>query len=406
MWVAYVLNYADRNAIFSIFPVLRSQLNFTDIQLALSSSLFLWVYGICSPVAGLIGDRISKRFVVAFSLVLWSGATLMTGLAKSAWMILMCRALTGITEALFMPAAVVLTAYAQSERTRSLAIGLLSSAQMAGLILGGWYGGFIAQEFGWRVVFYSLGMLGVLYSIPYWIFLEGTCEEATIRRTRSFKAESKRAIVGLVKVPTYGWLCLCSPSYTSLLWLLYTWLPDLLHERFSLSLAESGFSATVYLQSATFLGLLAGGAVSDWLYLHSKAARFGLLCAGILFSSPWAILIAHSHSLFFLKVAACGFGFGSGVFMANFFISAFEVVPANSRASAVGLINFIGTPVSGAVVLMAGMWKATLGISNLITYWAMGSIFFGLLLVRGFTSNFQKDSERSKRLNGLSPLNG
>src|SRR4029077_19120684 len=130
--------------------------------------------------------------------------------------------------------------------------------------------------------------------------------------------------------------------------------PDLLYERFSLTLAQAGLLATMYIQSATFLGLLSGGAISDWLYRPTKAARFWTLCSGILFSSPWAIIIAYTHSIPLLKIAACGFGLGSGLFMANFFVAAFEIVPANARASAVGAINFIGTPSSGAIVLLAG----------------------------------------------------
>ena len=61
MWVAYFFNYSDRQVVFSIFPILKSELHFTDTQLGLTGSIFLWVYSLCSPVAGRIGDRFSKR---------------------------------------------------------------------------------------------------------------------------------------------------------------------------------------------------------------------------------------------------------------------------------------------------------------------------------------------------------
>jgi predicted MFS family arabinose efflux permease len=97
-------------------------------------------------------------------------------------------------------------------------------------------------------------------------------------------------------------------------------------------------------------------------------ARLWTLCAGILFSAPWAIPIAYAPSLLVLKVAARGFGLGTGIFFANFFVSTFEVAPEHTRASAVGVINCIGTPFSGALVLLAGVWKAMIGIPHLISY--------------------------------------
>ena len=118
MWVAYFLNYSDRQVVFSIFPILKSQLGFSDTQLGLTGSVFLWVYALCSPIAGQIGDRYSKKTLVVLSLFLWSGVTTLTGLSNSAFTLLSCRALIGITEALFMPAAVALTANAHSPATR------------------------------------------------------------------------------------------------------------------------------------------------------------------------------------------------------------------------------------------------------------------------------------------------
>ena len=75
MWVAYLLNYSDRQVVFSIFPILKSDLGFSNTQLGLTGSVFLWVYAFCSPIAGQVGDRFSKRVLVVVSLVLWSGVT-------------------------------------------------------------------------------------------------------------------------------------------------------------------------------------------------------------------------------------------------------------------------------------------------------------------------------------------
>ena len=91
MWVALLLNYADRQVVFSIFPILKSELHFTDTQLGLTGSMFLWVYALCSPIAGQMADWFSKRILVVISLLLWSAVTAVTGLSTSAFMLLACR---------------------------------------------------------------------------------------------------------------------------------------------------------------------------------------------------------------------------------------------------------------------------------------------------------------------------
>lgn len=391
MWVAYVLNYTDRQVIFSIFPILKSDLGFTDTQLGLTGSIFLWIYGLCSPIAGQIGDRYSKRILVVLSLALWSVVTVLTGFATSVVLLLALRAMIGVTESLFMPAAVALTANAHPPQTRSRAIAIFDTAQLVGVVAGGWYGGFMAEAFHWRWAFYSLGIFGILYAIPYFTFLKRTSEEAQVETKKS---GSRFAVAALIKVPTYRVLCIVFPTFTFMLWLLYTWLPSFLYDKFSLGLAEAGFTATVYLQSATVVGLLSGGVFADWLFRRTRAARFWLVCAGLFLSAPCVHLVGNSNSLLATKLAAIGFGLGSGLFIANLMVSAFEVVPADTRASSVGFLNLIGAVVSGFAALLGGMWKESVGINNLLTYAALACVAAGLLLVFTIKFYFPRDYER------------
>src|SRR5439155_25985698 len=78
MWIANLLNDTDRHVIFSIFPILSRELHFSNSLLGLTGSIFLWVYGICSPLAGQVADRVAKRKLILTSLVLWSCFTLLT----------------------------------------------------------------------------------------------------------------------------------------------------------------------------------------------------------------------------------------------------------------------------------------------------------------------------------------
>jgi len=391
MWVAYFLNYSDRQVVFSIFPVLKSQLHFTNTQLGLSGSMFLWVYAIGSPFAGQIADRVSKRLLVACSLFLWSAVTALTGMAQTASMLLSCRALMGITEALFMPAALSLTASAHGPKTRSTAISLLATAQLAGVVMGGWFGGAMAQRGLWRWAFYSLGIFGVAYALPLLSFLRRVDENVQLETVRSSGGICART---LARIPTYRFLCLVFPIFSFVLWLLYTWLPNFFYEKFSLNLEDAGFTATVYLQSATLVGLLVGGTLADWLYSRTKAARLWIIGSGLFLSAPCVHLIGTSDSLLATKLAALGFGLGSGLVIANFMVSSFEVVPSDTQASAVGVLNLVGYLVSGFAALAGGLWKQSIGLSSLLSYAAFLSVVGGLLVVVAIKTYFPRDYAR------------
>lgn len=376
-WIAYCLNYSDRQVIFSIFPILKSELHFSDAQLGLTSSAFLWVYGLCSPIAGQIGDRFSKRRLVALSLLLWSGVTALTGLSHSVGMVLTCRALTGVTESLFVPAAVALLANAHRPENRSRAFALYGTGQLAGIVLGGWFGGYIAQEFQWRLAFYALGLAGIVYCFPYFRFLKGFSEEAHVETKESGSA---LAVTALAKIPTYLVLCVVASVFNLTLWLLYTWLPNFLYEKVSLSLAAAGYTATVYLQTASLVGTLASGALADSLYRRNKSTRFLLIALGLLLAAPCDHLIGNSDSLLLTKIAAIAFGLTGGLALANLYISSFDIVPADTRASAVAFMNLAGYLTSGFAPLVTGMWKQTIGIHRIMSYTSLLMVVAALLL--------------------------
>lgn len=391
MWGANFLNYCDRQAVFAMFPVLKTDLGFTDTQLGLTGSIFLWVYGIGCPIAGQIADQFSKRLLVVFSLAVWSVVTVATGFATSAFMLLALRAAMGVSESLYMPAAVALTANAHPPTLRSRAIAALTTAQIAGTVGGGWFGGWMAGQGQWRGAFFVLGMVGLLYAMPYFLFLRGVSEETQVE-TR--KTSGRVAVAELVKVPTFLLLCVVFPAYVFGLWLLYGWLPNFFHEKFSLNLADAAFNATAFLQGATLVGMLGGGALADWLYLRTRAARLWLLAVSLLLCAPCLGALGHSDTLEMTRLAAVGFGLFSGFFMGNIFPTAFEVVPVDTRASAVGLLNFFGAAMSGFALLFGGMWKQSVGIERLLSGTALMYLLGALLLFAGIRWCFRRDYER------------
>jgi sugar phosphate permease len=178
------------------------------------------------------------------------------------------------------------------------------------------------------------------------------------------------------------------------LWLLYTWLPNFLYEKFSLGLADAGYTATVYLQSASLAGMLAGAAAADYLYRWIKTSRFWLIFAGLLLCAPCVHLIGNSDSLLATKLAAIAFGLSGGLAMANLYISSFDVVPSDTRASAVAFMNLAAYLTSGFAPLLTGMWKQSIGIHRMMSYASVLLVVVALLLLAGIKFLFPADYKR------------
>lgn len=391
MWVAYFLNYCDRQAISAMFPVLKSDLGMTDFQLGLTGTIFLWVYGCGCPIAGQLADKFSKRLLVVLSLAVWSVVTVATGLSSSALMLLGLRAAMGVSESLYMPAAVALTANAHPADKRSRAVAMLTTAQIAGTVGGSWFGGWMAQHGQWRLAFFVLGGIGLLYAVPYYLFLKSVQESS---ETELPKTLGRLALTQVIRVPTFLLLSFVFPSFLFGLWMLYSWLPSFLFEKFDLTLSDAAFTATVYLQSSTLVGLLCGGILADKLYVKTKAARLYLMTASLLLCAPCLYAIGNSETLNATRMAAATFGLFAGFFMGNIFPAAFEVVPSNTRASAVGLLNFFGALVSGLAPLIVGIWKKSIGVGQLLSYAALIYLIAAIVLIVGIRVLFQKDYER------------
>ncbi len=391
MWGAYFLNYCDRQAVFAMFAALKTDLEMTDQQLGLTGSIFLWVYGIGCPLAGQLADRVSKRWLVVLSLVIWSIVTVATGLAQSALMLLALRAAMGISESLYMPAAIALTANATAPSMRSRAVALLTTAQIAGTVAGAWFGGWMAQRGQWREAFFVLGGVGVMYAIPYFWFLRQLNVQAGVDTK---PAGSRLAVVELFRVPTFIVLCLVFPIFVFGLWMLYSWLPNFLLEKFSLGMSDAAFNATAYMQGATLLGLFCGGILADALVRWTKASRLWLSVVSLACCAPCLYGIGNCESLAATQICLAGFGLFSGLLIGNIFPAAFEVVPSDTRASAVGLLNFFGSALSGFAPLVVGTWKSSIGIERMLGYTACAYAAAAILLIAAIQFLFRTDYER------------
>lgn len=414
MWVAYFLNYCDRQAIFAMFTVLKSELAMTDAQLGLTGALFLWVYGVGCPIAGFLADRVSKAKLVVSSLVVWSLVTIATGLAVSPLMLLAMRAAMGISEALFMPAAIALTSEATRENWRSKAVASLTTAQIAGIVGGASFGGWMAQLGQWRIAFFVMGACGLLYAVPYGWYLRRRFDKrpdsidriATVSRRPRESTDAKRqgdrfeSVLQLFRVPTFCMLCMVFPLFVFGLWMIYSWLASYMESKFELTMSVAGWTSTVYLQSATLVGLFVGGYVADLWRTYHRAGRLLVLLVSLVGCAPLLVAIGRVDQLDQLKWLLVAFGFSSGWMMGNIFPAAFEVVSPHARGTAVGILNLFGALLSGFAPLLVGAWKQSIGLPGML---CVAALAYGLASVVLFCTIFflyPKDWERNASSRG------
>jgi MFS family permease len=375
LWMAFFLNYMDRQIVFSIFPVLKRELAFSDTQLGLLGSLFTWTYSFCMPFTGRMSDLIPRKWQVIASIVLWSGAMIGTATSTSVNWFLFWRVLMGVVESLYVPAAYGLIATLHTEATRSRAFAAHQTAQLAGIIGGGWFGGWSGQSIGWRSGYLVMGAVGLIYAL---LLIPVFRRIATAQP--SFEPGYWRRRPAVFASGTYRILWGTTFFFSLILWLMYAWLPNHVYERHHQSLADSGLIATLFIQVSSAVGVLVGGYVADRFSVRRPEINCLIVAAGDVLSGPlaWATLAA--PSLTGLKVLAVAYGFSSGLHVGNIFPAAAKAVKPADYGVAAGLLNLSGGLAGGTGMLLAGRLKATLGLAPLAGMAGVACCGAGILL--------------------------
>jgi MFS family permease len=378
LWGAFFLAYVARQSIFSIFPVLRNQLHFTEVQLGLTGTVFLWTYALANPVAGYLGDRFSKKKLVISSVMLWSLCTLMIGCTQSVSSLLAWRAALALAQALYIPAAIALIVQIHSEYSRSKALSLHGTGQFAGVIFGGWYGGFVAEAMGWRWMLWIVALAGILYGVVLIMLLKEPREK--LRSTEESAIDKGTGVSGVLTTPTYLVFCFVFFAICGMLWILYAWLPDLLQAKFNLPLATAGLVATGYVQVSMIVGLFCGAPLGDWLMKQNKRGRLYLMIFGLTMSTPSFYFIAGGDSLEGVKLAALAYGFFKGLFSANFLASVVDIIPKAQHGFGVGFVNMIGAIAGGLSAYLVGLLKTHFSVEQIFGFAAALGIASSLML--------------------------
>ena len=390
LWVAFALNYVDRQMVYSMLPALQADLGFEGARLGLIGGVFQWVYTLSMPFAGRLADVWRRDVLITGSLLLWSIAALGSGLAATEVSFLGWRGVMAITESLYYPTALALIASHYPSVARSRALGIHQSAQLFGAVAGGWYGGWAADHVGWREGFRMAAVVGISYGGVLWWGVRRSKSRPMARTTGTTAGTS---MLLLFRSRCYRALCAAFAAFCAMQWIFFAWFPTFLQERFGLSMTESGWNGTVFIQTSAITGILAGGAFADRLRRRWPAARLHVAATGVLLSAPFAYLTFSATSLNQARAFSAAFGLFGGLLAANAFAAAYDVLDGHSRGLAGGVLNMTGGISSAIMIYAAGVWKDDIGFSGLMV--GMAAVAVGTAVVLMFISARSMDNEVS-----------
>ena len=346
-----LLNYLDRQMLASMkFSVMH---DIPDIGLEANwgtiLALFKWVYAFLSPIGGYLADRYSRRHVIAGSLLVWSIVTWTTGHVTTYEQLLATRALMGISEAFYIPAALALIADFHTGGTRSRAVGLHQMGIYVGVIIGG-FGGYVADHpgLGWRVAFDACGIAGVAYAVPLFFLLRNPPHTAEAQnRPRTSPGGALRELLGngsFILLVLYFTL----PALAG--WIVRDWMPAILKAEFGIGQGLAGVSATIYWQVAAIVGALVGGWLADRWMRKTPRGRIFVSAIGMSFIVPAMFGVGYAPQTGLLWVAVAFlilFGLGWGFFDSNNMPILCQIARPELRATGYGIMNLVSISCGG-----------------------------------------------------------
>lgn len=363
LWFICFFNYADRLAIFSVFPVLEKQYHFTKSELGLIGAAFTWVYAAAAPVAGHIGDRYARKWVILGGLCVWSLITGLTAQCTKVWQFVLVRGSEGLGETFYFPASMALISDYHTPATRSRAIGLHQTSIYAGTIFGSALAGWMGQKYGWQSPFWALAVAGITLGLCLYAFIrEPQRNEAERKENPDARASSepetipmRRFLAEFARTPTAVLLVTAYFGANLVGFVFLTWMPTFLKEKFGLNLAAAGLGATLFIQVASMVGSVWGGVLADRWIRRSVAGRIRVQALAILLGAPFVFLCGYTRSPWWLVAAMTLFGLCKGMYDSNLTAAFYDVIAPSRRSTATGLMNLIGWVGAGLGAVAIGV---------------------------------------------------
>ena len=386
LWVVALLNYMDRQMLSTMQEAMGHDI--VELQNAEAfgflMSVFLWIYAVMSPVSGVIGDRLNRKWLIVGSLFVWSSVTLAMGFANSYHQILVLRAVMGISEALYMPAALSLIADYHQGKSCSLAVGIHMTGLYCGQAVGG-FGATVAAAWSWHTAFLGFGLVGVVYSLILIAFLHDksrgvapspaqlAAQQAAQQKVQQPKESIWRAFPILFSSLAFGVILFYFAVLSLPGWATKNWLPTLFANSLDIPMSQAGPMSTITIAFSSFLGVIIGGVMSDrWVKVNLRG-RVYTSAIGLSLTIPSLVLLGTSHDIVGVVSAGLLFGIGYGMFDTNNMPILCQFVSSKYRATAYGIMNMTGVVFGAIVTQLLGKLKDG-GMDLGVSFACMGAV--------------------------------
>ena len=380
LWGVALLNYMDRQMLSTMRDAM--QMDITELQegkyFGYLMAIFLWIYGLMSPISGFIADRLNRKWLIVGSLFVWSSVTYLMGVATTFTQVFWLRALMGVSEALYLPAGLALIADYHEGRSRSLAVGLHMTGLYTGQAIGG-FGATVAAASSWHTTFHWFGIIGIAYAVVLMIFLRDIRRNPELLKSNPTDTPRQGNVFkALVKNGAF-WVILLYFAASSLPgWATKNWLPTLFASNLDMGMDKAGPLATITIAVSSFLGVLIGGTLSDRWVRRNLRGRVYTSAIGLGLTIPSLYLLGFGHTVVALAGAGMIFGIGFGMFDTNNMPILCQFVSARHRATAYGVMNMVGVFAGAAITNVLGSWSDN---NNLGLGFAMLSVVIALVVV-------------------------
>jgi MFS family permease len=342
VWFVCFFNYADRQAASSVLPLLSQNFGFNDFQLGIIGSAFAWIYAAVAPFAGIAADRASRKRLIIAACIIWSFFTLATAWCGSFSSFVTVRALTGLAETFYFPAAMALISDFHAPATRSRAMSLHQSAVYAGTILGSWFAAVLAEKHGWNVPFLVFGPVGILLAIVISKFLREPPRGAAENLIVESPASIGETLKIIFRTPAAIFLMAAFLCANFVAFIFLTWTPKFLYDKFHYSLGAAGLTGAVFINLASAASVPVAGLLADRWRRGHFGGRMLIQLIGLLTGAIFVFFVGKTSSIGVLILAMTCFGVCKGFYDSGIFASLYDTIESRARGTAAGLMNTVG----------------------------------------------------------------
>jgi len=296
-----LLNYADRNVLFAVQPLVQEEFHISKVQIGYLTSAFLLCYMCAAPFVGPLADRYSRKLIIVVGAMFWSGLTLLTAVTHNYSELLVRHTLVGIGEATFVTIAPTFVVDLFSEDRRARILGVFYLAIPVGSAAGYLLGGNLAPHYGWRFPFYIAAAPGFLLALLLLFLKEPERGQFDSPKQGSEKSANRPiapgsgVVLGLLRNPAFLTATLGMAFMTYSLGGIQVWMPQFLYSERHYSLAAANFMFGIIIVGDGIVASLSGGWLGDYLRRRMKSSYYAISAASMALGIPFMIVALFSR---------------------------------------------------------------------------------------------------------------